>query len=93
RKHGGIFGTHAKTDQFRGKKANFELEFYLINTKTGKVFEGQNAEKKTSLVSNILISKYGNNFTIQEMIQTLIAAQSQQIIKTINNKAIKAIGS
>lgn len=92
RKHGGIFGTHTTTEQFRGKKALFELEFYLINTKTGKVFEGQNAEKKTSLVSNILISKYGNNFTIQEMVQTLIAAQSQQIIKTINNKGIKTIG-
>ena len=92
RKHGGIFGTHTTTQALRGKKATFELEFYLINTKTGKVFEGQNIEKKNSLVTNILIDKYGNNFTIQEMMQSLMMTQAQQIVKIISGKAIKAIG-
>ena len=87
RKHGGIFGTHTTAQEFRGKKASIDLEFYLINTKTGSVFEGQNSEKKTSLVTNILISKYGNNFTIQEMMQNLMATQAQQIIKIINKQA------
>ena len=91
RKTGGIFGTHTSAQEYRGKKAIVELEFYLINTKTGKVFEGQNKEKKTSLVTNILIDKYGNNFTIQQMIQELITNQTKQIVKSIEDKGIKCI--
>ena len=91
RKHSGLFGAHKTEQEFRGKKAVVELEFYLINTKTAKVYEGQNFEKKVSLVSNFLITEYGNNFTIQEMMQSLMSYQVKQIVKTINSKAIKAV--
>ena len=91
RKTGGIFGTHT-VDELRGKKIQVELEYYLINTRTGKVFEGQNAEKKTSLTTNVLIGKYGNNFTIQDMVNYVLTDQANKIANGVFGKALKTIG-
>ena len=91
RKTGGIFGTHNDYD-YRGKKVLVELEYYLINTKTGKVFEGQNAEKKTSLTTNVLVGKYGNNFTVHDMVNYILKDQAEKVADDVLKKALKAIG-
>ncbi len=91
RKTGGIFGT-GTTEELRGKKIQVELEYYLINTRTGKVFEGQNAEKKTSLTTNVLIGKYGNNFKVQDMVNYVLEDQAKKVAAGVLGKAIKAIG-
>lgn len=90
RKTGGIFGTH-QPEEFRGKKVLVELEYYLIDVKSGKVFEGQNAEKRTSLTTNVLIGRYGQNYTVKDMVEYILYDQSQQLAKGIE-KAVKALG-
>ena len=92
RKTGGIFGTSTDYD-YRGKKILVELEYYLINTKTGKVYEGQNAEKKTSLTTNVLVGKYGNNFTVHDMVNYVLKDQAEKVADGVLNKALKIIGS
>lgn len=90
RKTGGIFGTH-QPEEFRGKKVLVELEYYLIDVKSGKVFEGQNAEKRTSLTTNVLIGRYGQNYTVKDMVEYILYDQSQQLAKGLE-KAVKALG-
>lgn len=82
---GGLFYNRPENINLRGKKAKFEIEFYLINTKSGEVFEGQNFEKSTSL-SRFNI---GDNFTIQDMMQSLMERQAKDIVKFISSKKLK----
>ena len=91
RKTGGIFGTRPENDDFRGKKVLVELEYYLVNTKTGKVYEGQNAEKKTSLTTNALVGKYGNNFTVHDMVNYVLKDQAEKVADGVLNKALKTL--
>ncbi|MBR1579206.1 MAG: hypothetical protein IJ668_01710 [Selenomonadaceae bacterium] len=92
RKTGGIFGTHPDDDDFRGKKVLVELEYYLVNAKTGMVYEGQNAEKKTSLTTNALVGKYGNDFTVHDMVNYILKDQAEKVADGVINKALKAVG-
>ena len=90
RKTGGIFGTHQE-DQYRGKKVLIELEYYLVDVKTGKVYEGQNAEKRTSLTTNVLIGKYGQNYNVGNMVEYILTDQAQKVAKGID-KGVKTLG-
>ena len=96
RKTGGIFGTHTTAEEIeksmKGKKVTFEMEYYLINVKTGKVFEGQNAQKKTALMKNVLIGKEGQKTNATQLIMDILKDQAVQIVKLIENKGLKAIG-
>lgn len=91
RKTGGIFGASPSTDDLRGKRAKIEMEYYLVNVKTGKVFEGQNIEKRTSLTTNVLIGKYGNNYTIGDMINFVLNKQAGELVENLTKKGLKAI--
>lgn len=90
RKTGGIFGTH-QVEEFRGKKVLIELEYYLVNAKTGKVYEGQNAEKRTSLTTNVLVGAYGQNYTVKDMVEYILFDQAQKVAKGLG-KGIKTLG-
>lgn len=95
RKTGGIFGTHTTAEEIekgmRGKKVTFELEYYLINVKTCKVFEGQNAQKKTALMKNVIIGKEGQKANATQLLNEILKNQAHQIVKGIESKGLKAI--
>lgn len=95
RKTGGIFGTHTTAEEIekgmRGKKVTFELEYYLVNTKTAKVYEGQNAQKKTALMKNVVIGKEGQKANATQLLMEILKDQAQQIVKGLESKGLKAI--
>lgn len=95
RKTGGIFGTHTTAEELekgmRGKKVTFELEYYLVNTKTAKVYEGQNAQKKTALMKNVVIGKEGQKANVTQLLMEILKDQAQQIVKGLESKGLKAI--
>lgn len=91
RKTGGIFGASPTSSDLRGKRVQIEMEYFLINVKTGKVFEGQNSEKRTSLTTNILIGKYGNNYTVGDMVNYVLQDQAAKLVKNILKKGLKAV--
>ena len=96
RKTGGIFGTHTTAEDIeksmKGKKVTFEMEYYLINVKTGKVFEGQNAQKKTALMKNVVVGKEGQKTNATQLITDILKDQAVQIVKLIESKGLKAVG-
>lgn len=91
RKTGGIFGASPSTYDLRGKRVQIEMEYYLVNVKNGKVFEGQNSEKRTSLTTNILIGKYGNNYTVSDMVNYVLQDQADKLVKNILKRGLKAV--
>ena len=95
RKTGGIFGTHITAEEIekgmRGKKVTFELEYYLINVKTCKVFEGQNSQKKTALMRNVIIGKEGKKANATQLLNEILKDQAQQIVKGIESKGLKTV--
>lgn len=97
RKTGGIFGIRPKSEGDRhyllGKRLQIEMEYYLVNVRTGKVFEGQNINKRTSLTTSVLIGKYGNNYTIADMVNFVLENQSDQLVKTLLKSGLKAVNS
>ena len=91
RKTGGIFGASPSTYDLRGKRVQIEMEYFLINVKSGKVFEGQNSEKRTSLTTNVLIGKYGNNYTVGDMVNYVLQDQAGKLVKNILKNGLKAV--
>ena len=96
RKTGGIFGTHTTEEDIinsmRGKKVTFELEYYLINVKTGKVFEGQNSQKKSAVMKNVVVGKEGQKTNAAQLLTDLLKQQAVQIVKLLENKGLRTVG-
>lgn len=95
RKTGGIFGAHTTAEELekgmRGKKITFELEYYLINVKTGKVYEGQNAQKKTALMKNVVIGNEGQKANATQLLTDILKDQAQQIVKGLEKQGLKTV--
>ena len=91
RKTGGIFGASPSSYDLRGKRVQVEMEYYLISTRTGKVFEGQNSDKRTSLTTNVIIGKYGNNYTVGDMINFVLQDQAGKLVDNLVKRGLKAV--
>lgn len=93
RKSGGIFGVDANDDSegLRGKRVQVEMEYYLVNAKTGKVFEGQNTAKKTSLKINVLFGNYGTTNDTNGLLDYVLDDQAAKLAKVIKGKGINAV--
>ena len=95
RKTGGIFGTHTTAEELekgmRGKKVTFELEYYLVNAKTGRVYEGQNAQKKVALMKNVIVGKQGQKANATQLLTEILKEQAQQIVKGVETKGLKTV--
>ena len=77
------------SNNLRGKKVKVEMEYYLINVKTGKVFEGQTFDKAVGLDG--ITKNYGKSFTVDDAINYVMSRHAQQIEKNIGDKALKAV--
>ena len=93
RKSGGIFGVDANDDSegLRGKRVQVEMEYYLVNAKTGKVFEGQNTAKKTSLMVNVLFGNYGTKNDTNGLLDYVLDDQATKLAKVIKGKGLNAV--
>ena len=79
------------TPELRGKEIQVMMEYYLIDTKSGKVFEGINSKNKVSIITDDVFGKYGQAFTIQDLLQYVFDVQSQQLTKNIIKTGIKVL--
>lgn len=95
RKTGGMFATSITAEELekgmRGKKVTFELEYYLINAKTSKVYEGQNAQKKTALMRDVIIGKHGQKANATQLLTEILKDQARQIVKGLETKGLKIV--
>ena len=86
-----IFNASAKNLSERPKNIRVESFFYLINTKTGLVYEGYNLSDKTGQILN-LIGQYGKAMTAQNLLQCMFEVQSKRIVEDMYNAGQKVLG-
>ena len=79
-----IFSSHVNVNEFRAKKLRTVACFYLVDTRTGKVYEGLCDKDKTGQILS-LIGRYGQAATVQNLLQCLFEVEAQEIVKLCGN--------
>ncbi|MBQ7197713.1 MAG: hypothetical protein IJS29_00460 [Selenomonadaceae bacterium] len=93
RKIGGAYGANPTTKNLDDKKIQVDIDYYLVEVKTGKVFAGQISDKKTKLTKKILTQRYGAKYTVNNMLNYLLTEQALKIEKNIFDKGFKALAA
>lgn len=73
-----------------GKKILVDLDYYLVETSTGKVFAGQISDKRTSLDNGKIQAIYGRNYNVDSMLKFALINLAQRIEKNIFERGFKA---
>ena len=74
----------------RPKQIKVASYFYLIDTKTGLVYEGYNFSDKTGQILNLL-GQYGKAMTAQNLLQCMFEVQSKRIVEDVCNEGKKVL--
>lgn len=75
----------------RGKKMSAALDYYIINVKTGLVYEGHCENKKTAQMMNYLIAQTGKGMSVVEMLNQVMEAQTVDLVNDLTKKGMKAV--
>lgn len=75
----------------RPKQIKMATFFYLIDVKSGLVYEGYNFSDKTGQILN-LIGQYGKAMTAQNLLQCMFEVQSKRIVEDMCNAGQKVLG-
>lgn len=75
----------------RPKQIKVASFFYLIDTKSGLVYEGYNFSDKTGQILNLL-GQYGKAMTAQNLLQCMFEVQSKRIVEDVCNEGKKVLG-
>ena len=83
-----IFNASTDLQGERPKQIKVESFFYLIDTKSGLVYEGYNLSDKTGQILNLL-GQYGMAMTAQNLLQCMFEVQSKRIVEDVCNAGQK----
>ena len=86
-----IFNAKANSLSERPKQIKVESFFYLIDIKSGLVYEGYNLSDKTGQILNLL-GQYGKAMTAQNLLQCMFEVQSKRIVEDMCNEGQKVLG-
>ncbi len=79
-----IFNASVSNIDERPKKLKVESFFYLIDAKTGLVYEGYNLSDKTGQILSLL-GDYGKAMTAEKLLEAMFRVQSSRISEDIVN--------
>ena len=74
-----------------GKKVSMDMDFYLINAKTGKVFEGTSFTDKSSQKIALPFMNYGKTMTVEQMVQNVLETQAKRTVDIIVKTGLKEV--
>lgn len=74
----------------RPKNLKVETEFYLVDTRTGLVYEGHIVTSKTGQILNLL-GQWGKAMTAENLLQVMFEVQSKEIVKDASGKGKRAL--
>ena len=93
RRIGAAYGANPTVKNLNGKKISVNLDYYLVEVKTGKVFTGQISDNKTKLATNQLAKIYGRNYTADDMLNYFLTELALKIQKNILDKGLKSFSA
>ena len=84
-----IFNAKSTLEE-RPKKIKVESFFYLVDAKSGQVYEGRTFSDKTGQILNLL-GQYGKAMTAQNLLQVMFEVQSERIAREVCGHAKDAL--
>ena len=78
----------SQNDFERGKTIAIEMEYYLVNAKTGYVYDGFSRESKTANMINAIIVQGGKNMPVNVLFQRVMEEQVKKVVKDMGNKGL-----
>ena len=85
-----MFASHTDKES-RGKKIRASLDYYIVNTQTGRVYEGHCENKKTSQMLNFAVAKFGKGMQVENMLNEIMDAQVMDIANDLTKKGMQAV--
>lgn len=85
-----ILNTHVP-DEYRGKSVSTNVEYYLVNVRTGMVYDGLSSEKTTAQQINAFVTSYGKGMDMNMIISGIMDKHVKVIIKKIGSEGMKKI--
>lgn len=79
------------SDEYRGKAVSTNVEYYLVNAKTGMVYDGLSSEKTTAQQINLFIVSYGKGMDIGMIASGIMDKHVKAISKKIADDGIKVL--
>ena len=75
----------------KGMKMRMAVDYYLVNTDTGKVFAGTSFTDKTTQVVNLLFVKHGKTFTVQQLLHAILESQADRVADHISHEGLDKV--
>ncbi len=88
-----VGSSNLTTKNLDGKKVTIDLDYYLVEVKSGKVFAGQISDKRTNLNKGKIIKAYGAKYTVDNMLAFALTEQALKIEKNILDKGLKSFSA
>lgn len=86
-----LFNARVSDIEMRAKEIHSDMNYYLVHTETGRVFEGHNQSVKRGQIINLLIDKYGKGFTVEQMLHFVLDTQAKKTVDRITGFGMKAV--
>ena len=86
-----LFNARVEDTEWRAKEIMASMNFYLVDARTGLVFEGHNRTEKRGQIIDIVIGQYGKGFTIEQLLYCVLEYQTDRTVKKILSTGLKAL--
>lgn len=73
----------------QGTKVKVDVDYYLVDKKSGIVYAGTSSVDKTAQVFDVMVMKYGKQLTPEQLLQNVLEKQAKRIVDDITNKGMK----
>lgn len=75
-------------EDLKGMKIVAEIDYYLLDTALGVIYEGYSFTDKTTQVFNLLMARYGKNFDVQQLVQCILETLAERVVEDISGKGL-----
>ncbi len=85
-----IFATHTERET-KGKKLSASLDYYLVNTQTGKTYESHIENKKTAQMVNFGLGKTGKGMDVDTLLGEVMETSARDIAGEIKKRGFSEV--
>lgn len=84
RHHGSTYNS-----SLAGTKVQVDIDYYLVDKKSGSVYSGTSSADKGTQVYNLLVVRYGKQFTAEQLLQTVLETLADRVAEDVTENGIR----
>ena len=85
-----IFATHTEREK-KGKKLSASLDYYLVNARTGKTYEGHVENRKTAQMVNFGLGKTGKGMDVDTLLGEVMETSAKSVASDIKKHGFSEV--